>query len=171
MKRDLSGIIILLGAPNDDAGRLSSIAEERCRQALVECRSRSGYAVLPTGGFGEHFNRTAKPHAHYTRRYLLEHGVPAPAILEPVHSSSTREDAALSRPVVVSCGVQNVVVVNSDFHVARAELIFGREFGGFQLSFCASTTALPGADLEALAQHEQHAVARLKRFLTQGDPS
>lgn len=97
----MNGIIILLGAPNDDVGNLSSIAVERCCRAVLEYRSTPGYAVLPTGGFGEHFNRTAQPHAHYARRYLLEHGVPERVILEPVYSRFTEEDARLSKPVVI----------------------------------------------------------------------
>ena len=39
MKRDLSDIIILLGVPKGDTGNLSSIAEERCRQAVLEYRA------------------------------------------------------------------------------------------------------------------------------------
>ena len=142
---DLSGVIILLGAPNDDTGKLSSLATERCEQALLEYRAVCtvpGHAILPTGGFGEHFNRTDQPHAFYTRRYLLGRGVLEGDILAPVLSTNTQEDARLSKPVIVSCGVRNVVVVTSDFHLARAELIFGREFRGFQLRFSASKTVL-----------------------------
>lgn len=159
----MNGIIILLGAPNDAAGNLSSIAVERCERALLEYRTGPGYRVLPTGGFGEHFNRTAQPHAYYTRRYLLEHGVPDRDILEPVYSRFTEEDARLSKPVVVSCGVRQVKVVTSDFHVARARLIFENEFAGYQLLFSASKTILPRLELAQLIEHEETAVARIKR--------
>lgn len=158
---DLTGIIILLGAPNDDSGQLSSLATERCERALLEYRAVPGYAVLPTGGFGEHFNRTDHPHAFYTRCYLLGRSVPERDILAPVLSNSTKEDASLSKPVVVSCGVHNVVVVTSDFHVARATLIFEREFAGFQLSFSASKTVLPRQELTKLLEHERNALAQV----------
>jgi len=158
---DLSGVVILLGAPNDDSGQLSSLATERCERALLEYRALPGYAILPTGSFGKHFNRTDHPHAFYTRRYLLGRGVAERDVLAPVLSADTREDASLSKPVVVNCGVRNVVVVTSDFHLARVELIFGREFAGFQLRFSASKTVLPRQELNKLLEHEQKALARM----------
>lgn len=146
----------MLGAPNDAAGNLSSIALERCRQALTEYRAAPGWAILPTGGFGDHFNRGPEPHAHLTRRWLLVRGV-----LEPVLSRFTLEDAALSRPVVERCGVRQLGVVTSDFHVARAELVFRRAFPGYQLTFSGSRTQLPRPELGRLPEHEQSALARL----------
>ncbi len=158
---DPTGVIILLGAPNDDSKQLSSLAVERCEQAVNEYWAEPGYAVLPTGGFGEHFNRTDRPHAFYTRRWLLGRGVPEGDILAPVLSADTREDARLSKPVVVSCGVRNVVVVTSDFHVARARLIFEAEFAGFQLRFSVSKTVLSRQELVGLLEHERNALARI----------
>lgn len=134
---------------------------ERCERALFEYHAVPGYAILPTGGFGQHFNRTARPHAFYTRRYLLEHDVPEEDILEPVYSSFTKEDASLSKLVVISYRIRNVVVVTSDFHVARVKLIFGREFSGFQLSYKGSKTMLPKHELDLLIQHEKNALAAM----------
>lgn len=151
----------MLGAPNDDAGNLSGVAQGRCRQALAEYRAAPGWAVLPTGGFGDHFNRSPEPHAHLTRRWLLGHGVPEPDVLEPVLSRFTLEDAALSKPVVERCSVRQLRVVTSDFHVARAELVFRRAFPGYRLTFSGSRTQLPRPELERLLEHEQIALARL----------
>lgn len=151
----MKGVIILLGAPNDDIGNLSSVAAERCRQAIFEYRATPGHVILPTGGFGEHFNRSAEPHAHYTRRWLLEHGVPEKDISDPVYSRFTEEDARLSKPVVARLGVRLVKVVTSDFHVARAKLIFEDAFAGYQISFSASQTVLPRRELARLVEHEK----------------
>ena len=151
----------MLGAPNDDAGNLSSIAQGRCRQALTEYRATSGFAILPTGGFGDHFNRSPEPHAHLTRRWLLAHGVPERDVLEPVLSRFTLEDAALSKLVVERYGVRQLRVVTSDFHVARAEMIFKAVFPGYQLIFSGSTTRLPRYEPGRLLEHEQAALARL----------
>ena len=151
----------MLGAPNDDAGNLSSIAQERRRQALAEYRAAPGWAIVPTGGFGEHFNRNPEPHAHLKRRWFLGHDVPERGLLEPVLSRFTLEDAALSQPVVERCGVRQLRVVTSDFHVARAEMIFKAALPGYQLVFRGSTTRLPRNELERLLEHEQTALARL----------
>ncbi len=153
----------MLGAPNDDAGNLSSIALERCRRALTEYRAAPGWAVLPTGGFGDHFNRSPEPHAHLTRRWLRARGVPARDVLEPVLSRFTVEDAALSKPVVERYGVRQVRVVTSDFHVARAEFIFEAAFSGKALTFSGSRTRLSRRELGRLLEHEQAALARLSR--------
>ena len=72
----VNGVILVLGSPNDAQGHLSSIALERCSQALAEFRKNPGYAVLPTGGWGEHFNTTDKPHGFYVRRELQTRGFP-----------------------------------------------------------------------------------------------
>ena len=85
----MKGVIILLGAPNDEKGRLSRIARERCEQAILEYRKNSGYKILPTGGFGPHFNVTDKPHGFYSGRYLISRGIPKEDILEGVESSNT----------------------------------------------------------------------------------
>ena len=160
-------MIILLGAPNDDAGNLSSIALERCRQTLAEYRAVPGFAILPTGGFGDHFNRSPEPHAHLTRRWLRARGVPARDVLEPVLSRFTLEDAALSKPVVERHDVQHIKVVTSDFHLERAKLIFETVFSDYQLTFSASRTHLPRLELDRLLRHEEGATTELRRVSTQ----
>lgn len=159
----VTGVIILLGAPNDEHGNLSSIALERCARAVLESRASPGWAVLPTGGHGEHFNRAPEPPASYTRRYLRAQGVPEEDVLEPVLSRSTLEDAQRSLPVVARLGVRRVKVVTSDVHVVRAALIFERVFAGYQLAFCGSETLLPRAELALLRAHEEGALTDLKR--------
>ena len=153
-------MIILLGAPNDTLGNLSSIAAERCLLAAKVYKVHAGFRVLPTGGFGD-FNQTDKPHAHYTRNFLLGLGVAAEDILEPTLSRFTLEDATLAKPIILRHHVTNLVVVTSDFHRKRAELIFRQTFTGYALSFYGSKTDLPEAELEVLRQHEKEAMARL----------
>ncbi len=157
----VNGIIIVLGAPNDASGNLSSIAVERCLEAAAVYRRQTGFRVLPTGGFGD-FNPANKPHAHYTRSFLLALGVSAEDILEPALSRFTLEDATLSQPVVVQHSVKDLIVVTSDFHRKRVELIFRRTFAGYNLSFKGSKTNLPRTELSALLHHEEKAIARLE---------
>ena len=67
----MEGIIILLGSPNDEEGQLSSIGIERANCSIEEYRNHPDYKILPTGGFGEHFNKTDMPHASYAKHYLI----------------------------------------------------------------------------------------------------
>jgi len=154
----MNGIIIILGAPNDKNGELSSIAKERCEQAIIEYRRHPSYKILPTGGYGLHFNTTEKPHAFYAKRYLISRNVPAEDILEFAESSNTIEDAKLTKPIVEKYGVKRVIVVTSDFHLQRAKYVFQREFLGIEIAFSECFTNLPQSELDALKQHEKRAL-------------
>lgn len=154
--------IIVLGSPNDSEGNLSSMGIERCQQALAEYALYPDAKILPTGGWGEHFNTTDKPHGYYVRQYLVAHGVPEDRILECAESSNTVEDAQLAKPIIERHGITDLIVVTSDFHIPRAQFLFQREFPKIRLVFSAAKTNLPEDDLARRKQHEEKALARLK---------
>ena len=155
------GVIVVLGSPNDETGALSAIAESRCVLAAEQHRIH-GYPLLPTGGFGAHFNTTATAHAVYVKRRLVAAGVGVEAILPPVASSSTAEDAALARPVIERRGFDPVVVVTSDFHVERARWYFERELPSRRIVVAGASTAMPESERERLVRHERESLARLR---------
>lgn len=117
-------VIIVLGAQNDASGRLSATALARARTALAEYHRRSGSKLLPTGGYGIHFNTTGRPHAYYVAQFLISRGVPRTDILEFAESSNTLEDAILSKRILERYALESVTVVTSDFHMPRAWLLF-----------------------------------------------
>jgi len=155
--------IVVLGAPNDENGTLSSIARERCEQALKEYQSHPGSRILPTGGWGAHFNTTSWPHGHYVREYLKTRGIPDEAFVECAESSNTIEDAKLCRPIIERHGFSQLIVVTSDFHAVRAQFLFERECPGVSIELSASRTLLPESDLQKRILHEQTALAKLKQ--------
>lgn len=158
----MDGVIVVLGSPNDAKGKLSSIALERCSQALAEFQKNPGYAVLPTGGWGQHFNTTDKPHGFYIRQELSIRGLPESAFLPCVESSNTIEDASKSRLVLESYPKAELIVVTSDFHAARARFLFNREFPDRRIRISESVTKLPLKKLAQLQAHEQKALEKLK---------
>ena len=160
---EVTTAIIVLGAPNDENGNLSSIALERCEQALKEYQRDPQARILPTGGWGPHFNTTGKPHGHYVREHLKACGIPDAAFVECAESSNTIEDAKLCRPIVTRHGFRKLIVVTSDFHVARARFLFQQEFPGVVIEFAASQTRLPESDLRRRILHEQAALAKLEQ--------
>ena len=162
MNEDKTAIIVL-GAPNDANGTLSRMAKERCGQALKEYQKHPGSRIIPTGGWGKHFNTTKKPHGHYVREYLKERGIPDEAFVECAESSNTIEDAKLCRPIVERHGLGKLIVVTSDFHVARARFLFQREFPRVPVEFSAARTHLPEEDLRKRIRHEQTALAKLEQ--------
>ena len=161
MARKFKGIIVVLGSPNDAKGRLLSVALERCSLAHAEYRQHPGYAILPTGGWGEHFNTTGKAHGHYLKQELMEQGIPEEAFLPCTESSNTIEDALLSRETLDFYPDTELIVVTSDFHVPRARKLFEREFPGRSIRMSGSVTHLSPEVLARLREHEKKALERL----------
>ncbi len=164
----MNGLIVVLGSPNAEDGALYSIARERCRLALDEYARRDGWKLLLTGGYGAHFNTTDQPHAAYLKDYLTARGIPEADIVEFAQSSNTLEDASCSKPIVRKYGVQEILVITSDYHQARARHVFEREFAdtGVEIAFSVAQTdeAACELDLEALRRHERQARERLRRL-------
>ncbi len=156
--------IVLLGAPNDEHGNLSAMAKERCDQAYAESVRHPDALILPTGGFGAHFNVTDKPHAFYTRNYLVGKGVDPSRFLSGAESGNTIQDAALAVPILQAAGVTDILLVTSEFHVERASFLFGRalEGTGISMSVSPSTTHVSPGEMERLRAHESSALARVK---------
>ena len=161
----LKGIITVLGSPNDNSGKLYSIAIERCNEAIKIYKSNPGWKIILTGGYGQHFNTTDKPHAFYLKQYLVKHGIPENDILEFVESRNTLEDASLLRPIITRYEIAFVVVITSDYHLERARYIFEREFSNIEVRlFFVVTETDEGKcklDLNALKKHERKALLKL----------
>lgn len=156
--------IVLLGAPNDEHGNLSAMARERCDQAYAESVRHPDALILPTGGFGAHFNVTDKPHAFYTRNYLVGKGVAPARFLSGAESGNTIQDAALAVPILQAAGVTDILLVTSDFHVERASFLFRRALQGTGIAMAVSPSAthVPPEEMERLRAHETSSLARLR---------
>jgi uncharacterized SAM-binding protein YcdF (DUF218 family) len=159
----MSGIIIVLGSPNDEQGNLSNIALSGIDKGIEEYFAHSDYKFLCTGGWGEHFNTTNKPHAYYVKQELLKR-IPKQDILdEIVESSNTVEDARLSKPIVDSYGVTELIIVTADYHMGRTRYIFERVFPDYHLQFSEAEADISREEREKLVRHETEALARLAR--------
>ncbi|MCE7980257.1 MAG: YdcF family protein [Caldilinea sp. CFX5] len=162
------GLIVILGSPNTDDGHLPAMALGRVTAGyqLYQERRAFGWQFLVTGGFGEHFNRTAFPHAYYLHQWLLAQGVPAHAIVDFALSRHTGEDALLARPIIERSGVRRLCVVTSDFHVERAAFIFRTVFADYALEFV-GVPYLPlcaREEQERLLAHERRRLAELQKL-------
>lgn len=164
MSHTQSDVIVLLGSPNSEDGQLYSVALERCRRALQEYHRRAGSKIVPTGGFGAHFNTAHHPHAWYLKQWLVAHGVAKEDVLAFAESRNTIEDAVLSYPIVRRTGARHAMIVTSDYHAARARYIFERIYRDIALEYaiCATDEDMCDLDLPALRAHEREALARLE---------
>jgi len=162
----IKGLIIVLGSPNSDKGELLSVAKTRCELALKEYHNHSGWKILLTGGYGEHFNKTDKPHTAYLKKYLIERGVSNDAFVEFTESNNTLQDASLSKPIVLKNNLTKLLIVTSDYHFDRAKYIFEREFAedniNIEFAICKTDEAAFEFNLASQINHEQNSVKRLR---------
>lgn len=152
-------VIAVLGAPNDVHGRLSGIAVARCTRAVELYRERPR-PIVPTGGLGAHFNRTGLPHYSYLRRHLLASGVPEAHVMEGLASGNTIEDVQLLIRFATQAAAR-LVVVTSDFHVLRVELLLRRLGPAIGATVISAPTPVGHEQLELLKEHERQAIRAL----------
>src|SRR5271157_2178188 len=159
---DGTNLFIVLASTNDDEGNLSVVAVSRLREALeaVACADES--KMILTGGIGEHFNRTNKPHAYYACQFLLCNGLSPSKIVGFVASVSTFEDATLTERFLRFRTPKSICVVTSDFHVERARVLFTHAFRRDDIAFRPARTPLPAKELARLEDHERKALKLLK---------
>jgi uncharacterized SAM-binding protein YcdF (DUF218 family) len=164
MNARIKSIIVVLGSPNSDKGELYQIAKDRCKAALEEYKKRSFSKFLLTGGYGEHFNTTDKPHAAYLKEYLIKEGVPQSDIAEFAQSKNTIEDASLSKPIISKYAPEEIVVITSDYHLGRAQYVFEKELkdSGIHIEFQTVKTDAEncGIDLQSQIDHEKNSLAK-----------
>jgi uncharacterized SAM-binding protein YcdF (DUF218 family) len=156
-------LIVVLGAPNDAMGALLSVAMSRLETAVRVHRDHPSSPILPTGGYGAHFNTSSEPHFSNMARELVSRGVDQASILRGVLSANTVEDAVGSCERARALGVTKLVVVTSDFHGDRASLLFDREGSDLEIKFCLADSDFLDPDL--LRRHEAHERSAIERLL------
>ena len=152
--------IIVLGSPNDPLGNLLPIAISRCEKALQEYYRIGDCKILCTGGFGQYFNVTNNPHGRYVQQYLERKGIASTAFLEIALSAFTLEDATLAKPILQKNAITDVVLVTSDFHIKRAELVFSHILPEINFEYATATTLVTDVEFERLVEHEKKAIKR-----------
>jgi uncharacterized SAM-binding protein YcdF (DUF218 family) len=87
---------------------------------------RDGHAplVVATGGNAASFSRGAMTEAEGMAELLRRLGVPAPAIRTETASRNTAENAANTAALLAGLGLHDVILVTSDYHMARAVRLF-----------------------------------------------
>ncbi|NRB50911.1 MAG: YdcF family protein [Saprospiraceae bacterium] len=154
--------IIVLGSPNDAEGNLSPIALSRLKVAK-ELYQAERVFILCTGGFGPNFNVTKHPHALYAQHFLLANGVMSEDLLDSVLSANTVEDAVLSLKQLNDLGIEEVLVVTSDYHIPRVKFIFDKLFDNYQVFYHpADSQHLDESARQKLFSHEIRALKGLK---------
>ncbi|MEL6874699.1 MAG: YdcF family protein [Pseudomonadota bacterium] len=151
--------LFVLGAPNDEQGGLSEISLNRIELAVSISRLDPEVRVIATGGHGDHFNRTDRPHHRYVADELAKHGVQTfDARPHDFLSSNTVEDAVQISGFINVQQVSKIEVVTSEFHIERCRFIFDCLMREQKVDFHAAKNP---ADAELQIIHERNATKRL----------
>jgi len=158
----MSGLILSLGAPNDNEGNLSLIAQDRLNAVLCLYKYNLEIKIVCTGGMGEHFNNSAYPHYYYSHQYLKEQGVPADALTTGVSSANTVEDFKLSRDLIFSLAPSVLIIVTSDFHIERVKILHAMFLNYPSTIFWGAPSSVSDGVFAQLMAHEKTAIQKLK---------
>lgn len=152
-------ILIVLGAPNSPNGNLSSIAKNRldlCFKILLQSD-----LILCTGGWGKNFNTASLPHSYYAKEYLLKKGILKSYFLEPAISNNTVDDAVKAKEIISKYKKLKLLIITSDFHINRANLIFKEILKEYTLEFVAAENNLPRHQLKKIVEHEKKSINKI----------
>ena len=101
----------------------SPVYRERINEAIALYRAGRVHYLVFTGG-------TPEPgypaEGEVGRRFAIEHGVPAAAILYETASRTTWENLANARKLLASAGIQTVLLVTDPLHMRRAMAMAAR---------------------------------------------
>ncbi len=158
---NMKKIILLLGSPNDENGTISQIGHDRMECAYNLYTHNDNIQILCTGGFGEHFNTTRKPHAHYTKQELIRKGVEEKDILPFALSSNTYEDFIKAKPIIETVKPDVLLIVTSDFHIPRAKILFPKTLTYPYAIFIPAKSTLTKEKLQSLHNHEKERINQL----------
>lgn len=117
-------VIVVMGAAQYD-GVPSPLLEGRLQAALDLWRAGLAPLVAVTGGKqeGDRFTEAAA-----SRRWLVDRGVPAAAILSEDAGRSTFGSLELLAPVLRSAGASRLLIVSDSWHLPRS-VLSARELG------------------------------------------
>lgn len=114
---DTADVIVVMGAAQYD-GRPSPLLEARLQHAWeLWSREKRAPVIALTGGKREGDRYTE---AEAGQMWLLNKGVPSSTILMESVGQSTWQSLKAIAPILKTAGVESVIMVSSDWHVARA---------------------------------------------------
>ena len=161
--KDRLEVLIVLGSPNSAQGVLGAIAIDRL-DVCYKLFDWKKNLILCTGGFGDHFNPTNKPHATYAIEYLLCLGIEKHYFMDIALSSNTVEDAVKAKQVLShSDSHYSVKIITSDFHLERVKLVFETILTGFDKTYFGVTHHHPIEEKQKLIDHEKKAIEAIRK--------
>jgi uncharacterized SAM-binding protein YcdF (DUF218 family) len=154
-------IVVVLGSPNSDQGKLGQIALDRLNFCLEIFEPKTDL-ILCTGGYGKHFNNTNEPHGSYAINYLMDCGIQEGSFIGIVLSSNTVQDAVKVKEMLAN-DICSLKIITSDYHLERAKIIFDAILTNTKNEFFGVTHTLSSIEKTKLLTHEKKAIATIKK--------
>lgn len=111
-----SDVIIVLGAQVKEDGT-PSVALERRLTAALESYQADRQLIIVCGAQG---GNEPRPEGDVMRDWLLERGVLQEDVIAETASFNTRENLTNAKAIMDKMGLNEALIVTSDYHVARA---------------------------------------------------
>ncbi len=115
-------VALVLGAAVWEGGRASPSLRRRARHAATLWHAGQVRAIVVSGGVGLH----PPSEAEVMAQVIVAAGVPDGAVFLEPQARNTRENIALSRPILNRIGASAVVIVTDGYHAPRARLLARR---------------------------------------------
>ncbi len=153
----MKNVIIVLGSPNSEKGRLGKLAIGRAKKCIEIFDSNKDF-ILCTGGFGSHFNKSQKPHFEYLKKYLIKNGISEHFFLPSASSSNTVEDATKSKAILQEFSITNATIITTKYHQKRVQLIFDEIIPNIVKNYVVTGNNLSEKALKKFEIHEEKAI-------------
>ncbi|MFF7454728.1 YdcF family protein [Kitasatospora sp. NPDC008115] len=150
--------VVVLAAPNDAHGTLSTIARARTRRA-VELLDTPGTHLVLTGGFGAQFNTTDQPHWRHCAAWLAGRPGGPPPVLACLETRHSYDDVLFADELARHHGIDEVLLVTSDHHAARIRYLTRLVRPDFRV-VAVSHPDLPEEESARLGRHDAGALGR-----------
>ena len=131
----IGDVIVVMGAAQYD-GRPSPLLEARLQHALRLWRDDNRAPLIAVTGGKQEGDRFTE--SETSKKWLIDEGVPADAILEEEVGQSTWESVDALAPLLRERDLKRVVMVTTDWHAARSALSLE------DLGFSVSTSGVSG---------------------------
>lgn len=152
-------VIIVLGSALDKHGYLTELGRRRVEKA-IELYKKSPCKIIMSGHSSIDIIDAKKTEASAMEDYAIMHGVDKNDIIKEECSRDTIGNAFFSKEIIDIKKWKDIIVVTSDFHIARAKYIFNKIFSGnYRIKFVSAKSS------EDISKNERELMEVTKKLL------
>lgn len=170
----MSNVIIVLGRGIKEDGSLPPDPRSRVEKAVELYQQGVAPIIIMSGAWTYHFAIQPKwSEATAMKKYAIELGVPAAAIIEESKSMDTIGNVYFTKKQIAERakksehgGLKHITVVASDEHMPRIRYLFEKIYGPtYRFDFVVSKRVIDDAAYAKELQHEQNSMAVTHQWL------